>query len=90
MSEAEKMRMDRITYLWNELKYELSRGFMEQQIDETLSFKHVCPVSHVIPRGVVTVELRTRPITRDAVMVSPDYGQDGVGRLKVVKGDLSD
>jgi hypothetical protein len=73
--------MERIQKLLYELQYEVQRGMMEHEIDETLGFRFHVPVSRAIPDGVVFCEFRTRPMPRH--MMHPD---DPAGpRLRVVK-----
>lgn len=66
MNESE-YRMERIQRLLDELKYEITRGMMEQQIDETIGFSFIIPVSTQIKGGVVWCEFRTRPVHYDSV-----------------------
>lgn len=54
-------RRERIERLLDELKYEIMRGMMEGEIDESLGFQFVVPQSKQIPHGVVLCEFRTRP-----------------------------
>jgi len=79
MSEAANMRMERIERLLNELKYEVTRGLMEQEIDEEIGFRFIVPVSQKIPDGQVFCEFRTRPVTRTQFF--PGHEQP---RLKIV------
>ena len=80
MSDPTNFRRERIDKLLHELRYEVERGMMERDIDETLSFLFYVPISNAIPDGVVECEFRTRPIPRymmDARDLQP--------RLKLVK-----
>jgi hypothetical protein len=43
MSEAAKMRMERITRLIHELEYEIIRGVMEHEIEPDIHFSKVFP-----------------------------------------------
>lgn len=61
-------RMERIEKLLNELRYEVSRGIMEREIEETISFSFIVPVSGAIPDGVVQCSFETRPVPRYAAI----------------------
>ena len=65
MSDTAQMRMERIERLLKELEYEVTRGIVEREIDETIVFRFIVPISHSIPDGQVFGEFRTRPVTRD-------------------------
>jgi hypothetical protein len=80
MADPTNFRMERIEKLLHELRYEVERGMMERDIDETLTFKFYAPLSRAIPDGVVQCEFGTRPIHR--YMMTPGYLEP---RLKVVK-----
>lgn len=56
------MRKERIERLLSELKYEITRGMMEREIDETIRFEFIVPISKMIPNGVVHCSFTTRPI----------------------------
>jgi hypothetical protein len=73
-------RKERIEKLLNELRYEVERGMMEQDIEEELGFRFYVPISRKIPDGVVFCEFRTRPVPRHAM--HPDDMQP---RLRLVK-----
>ena len=45
----------------SELRFEIERGIMEQEIGEEMNFRFVVPISNKIPSGVVFCEFRTRP-----------------------------
>jgi hypothetical protein len=80
MSDAKAYRMERIERLLRDLQYEITRGMLEREIDETLTFQFYVPISQAIPDGVVACRFETRPIPRwhmDPLDVQP--------RLKVVK-----
>ena len=79
---AAKMRMERIDRLLNELKYEVTRGFMETEIDETIGFTFIVPVSRQIKNGVVLCQFYTRPVHRDTAMGRSINSEP---RLQVVK-----
>ncbi len=82
MTETVNIRKERIERLLNELRYEIERGMLEREIDETMGFRFYVPISNVIPSGVVFCEFRTRPVPR--VLMHPDDLQP---RLKLVKSD---
>jgi hypothetical protein len=73
------LRQERIEKLLEELRYEVTRGMLEREIEEELSFRFFVPNSVKIPHGVVFCEFRTRPV--------PTYWMpiDIEPRLKVVK-----
>ena len=71
-------RQERVEKLLYELRYEVTRGMLEHEIDETIGFKFIVPLSKVVPGGVVECEFRTRPIHRA-------YADVNEPRLKVVK-----
>ena len=78
--EDVNIRKERIERLLNELRYEVERGVIENEIDETIGFRFYVPISRNIRDGVVFCEFRTRPIPRH--MMTPE----NIGpRLKVVK-----
>lgn len=80
----DNFRMERIKKLFHELEYELFRGFSEGDIDETIGWSHVFPVSRQIQNGVITLEFRTRPVHRDSVFVK---SMNLEPRLKLVRDD---
>lgn len=49
-SEAQ-YRKERIERLLHELRYEIERGIMENEIEEHLSFEFIIPISREIPNG---------------------------------------
>ena len=55
-------RQERIEKLLQELRYEIERGVLQEEIDEHLGFDFVVPVSKSIKNGVVTFSLRMRPM----------------------------
>jgi len=81
MADATNFRMERIEKLLHELRYEVERGMMQSEIDESMGFQFIVPVSRAIPNGVVFCEFRTRPMPHYS-MVSM-YGDQP--RLKVIK-----
>lgn len=81
MTETVNIRQERIERLLNELRYEIERGMLEHEIDETMGFEFYVPLSQSIPDGVVFCSFRTRPIPRHHMRVG------AVGpRLKLVEG----
>lgn len=44
-------RIERITKLLFELRYEVERGMMEREIDETLYFQFIVPISGGLRSG---------------------------------------
>jgi len=83
MSETDKqMRMERIERLLYELRYECERGMMEGEIDETIGFDFIVPVSRQIPDGVVVGRFRTRPVHRHSIMGRQENLEP---RIKLVK-----
>lgn len=74
------IREERIERLLRELEYEITRGMLEKEIGEELTFRFYVPVSSKLPDGVVFCELRTRPIPRGVML-----GQHLQPRLEVVK-----
>ena len=82
MTDPTNFRRERIEKLLHELRYEVERGMMERDIDETMGFRFYVPISQVIQNGVVFCEFRTRPVHRH--MMHPDDLQP---RLKIVKSD---
>lgn len=82
MADATGFRQERIEKLLHELRYEVERGMLERDIDETMGFRFYVPLSRAIPGGVVFCEFRTRPVPRH--MMIPDDLQP---RLRLVKND---
>lgn len=83
MTDRTNYRWDRIKRLLDELKYEVTRGMMEGEVDESIGFRFIVPISKSIKDGVVQCEFRTRPIPRGHIhFVGPDEYEP---RLKVVK-----
>jgi hypothetical protein len=76
---AMNFREERITKLLHELRYEVTRGMMEREIDETLSFVFFVPISNQIPDGVVRCSFETRPVHKSSV------GAFEMPQLRVVK-----
>ena len=82
MSDPTGFRKERIEKLLHELRYEVERGMMENEIEETLGFQFVVPISRSIPDGVVACRFETRPMHRHQAPFGPDGLQP---RLRVVK-----
>lgn len=73
-------RIEKITQLLHELKFELERGFIEGDIDETITFEFVHPNSRSIPGGSVYARFQTRPSIHDG-----QTQKAGKPRLELVK-----
>lgn len=68
MSES-NIRMERVQRLIHELEYEIMRGIMENEIDESIAYQKIaCGVSRSIPDGSVVLEIRSRPVPRGYVL----------------------
>lgn len=80
MKDRVNIRQERVERLLEELRYEITRGMLEGDIDETMGFRFYVPLSKNIAEGVVHCEFRTRPIHRHNMDLS-DIGP----RLKLVK-----
>ena len=83
MSEdtAKNYTEERVERLLEELRYEVEKGMVTGQIDETLTFEFFVPVSRSIHDGMVHCRFETRPITHIQAMCR---GHDQP-RLRVVK-----
>ena len=79
-NDAANVRFERIQKLLDELKYEVTRGMMDKEVDESLGFQFYVPISTAIPDGVVFCEFRTRPIHRHHMQMDAMEP-----RLKLVK-----
>lgn len=53
MTDTTNFRMERIEKLLHELRYEVERGMLEKDIDETIGYRFYVPLSRAIPDGVV-------------------------------------
>lgn len=84
MMSDEKLnfRMERIQKLLHELRYEVERGMMENEVDETIHYQFFVPISRTFSDGVVQCRFETRPIQRQHL---PWNGGEFEPRLKVVK-----
>ena len=78
-------RKERIERLLRELEYEVTRGMMDAEIDETIGFRFLVPVSKQIKDGVVLCEFQTRPVHRGIFAMD-----EGPARLRVVKDDAQE
>lgn len=82
MAGPTNFRQERIEKLLHELEYEVTRGMMEKDIDEELTFRFVVPISSKIPDGVVFCQFRTRPAPRYEVLGDPEMV--GRPRLRII------
>ena len=78
----DKYRAERIEKLFYELRRELEIGCLEGEIDETMSFEFVIPVSKRLADGVVHARFYMRPVHRDSIM-GRQVGLEP--KLKIVK-----
>jgi hypothetical protein len=63
MADPTNFRQERIEKLLHELRYEVERGMMERDIDETMGFRFYVPISNAIPSGVVKPSARSAGAT---------------------------
>ena len=56
-----QMRKERIEWLLMELRHEVERGIIEEEIEEQMGFEFVVPISRMIKDGVVICRFRTIP-----------------------------
>ena len=75
------IRKERIEKMLHELRYEIEIGMLQGDIDETIGFQFIVPISKSIPNGVVFCEFRTRPMHRQNAM---HLGHDEP-RMKLIK-----
>lgn len=75
-------RKDRILRLFEELKYEITRGVMEHAISERLKFTFTVPVSAEGKDFAVAFTADLRPMPRWSVR-----NADETGRLRIIEGD---
>ena len=78
---ADNYRADRIDRLLNELKYEMTRGMMENEIEEQWGLRFVVPISRNFRDGVVLCEFRSRPVPRYVLSMDDTLCAD----LKIVR-----
>lgn len=82
MTDTTNYRQERVERLLQELRHEVTRGMMDGEINETLEFAFIIPVSKAIPNGIVQCEFKTRPMPEYyGFSTSPDLMQP---RLRVV------
>lgn len=81
-NDPTNFRKERIEKLLHELRYEIERGMMEGEIDETLEMRWYVPISKAIPDGVVDCRFVTRPIPR--YRMTQEHLQP---RLRLIKSD---
>jgi hypothetical protein len=55
-------RLERIERLLKELEYEVVRGMVDNEIDETITFRFRVPISRHIKDGIVECQFTTRPM----------------------------
>ncbi|MCP5018417.1 MAG: hypothetical protein GY938_24535 [Ketobacter sp.] len=67
ISGEQNYRSERITRLITELKYEITRGMMEGDIEEEIGFQFVVPVSKNLRGGVVECRFMTYPVSYSSV-----------------------
>ena len=79
---SDTFRCDRIMRLLDELRYEVTRGIMEQEIDETLTCQFIIPASTQLPGGVVLFDLRCRPVHAHSIV---GRERDAIVGLRAVK-----
>jgi hypothetical protein len=82
MADSTSFRQERIEKLLHELRYEIERGMMENEIEEELGFRFIVPISRHIRDGVVQCEFRTRPMHRSAMNI-----EDLEPRLRIVSNN---
>jgi hypothetical protein len=70
-------RKERVERLLNELKYEVTRGIMEGELEEYLTFNFLIPRSK-LPTEMVRCEFRTAPITRDMLYLAERTSTEGL------------
>lgn len=84
MTETANIRMERIEKLLRELEYEVTRGMMEREIGEEVSFRFVVPASSAIHDGIVMCEFTTRPVPSYHGLMWGSSGYEP--KLRLVKG----
>lgn len=83
MIDENNPRLCRIERMLDELRYEIERGIMENEIPEELGFQFIMPMSRKIPDGVVFFDMRMGPKPRYYMMGQP-YDKP---RLKLVSNN---
>jgi hypothetical protein len=76
MSE-DNYRLKRIERILEELEYEVVRGMVDNEIDETITFRFRVPVSRQIQNGIVECQFTTRPAL-------PYFNDPTINRLRLV------
>lgn len=71
-------RLERIERLLYELEYEVSRGMLDREIDETITHEFYIPFCQSIPDGVVRCTFQTRPVPSYSMSLTPQ-------KLRLVK-----
>jgi hypothetical protein len=71
MFDDSQYRKARIERLLQELEYEITRGMMNREIEETMGYRFVVPVSNVLKNGVVACQFSTRPVL--GASIGPDF-----------------
>ncbi|HMF29544.1 MAG TPA: hypothetical protein VKE42_12265 [Candidatus Cybelea sp.] len=84
MNDKPNYRMERIERLLTELRYEVERGMLDNEVDEDLIYQFIVPLSRKIKDGVVMCRFETRPFPRFSIVLGP--AEDREPRLKVIKG----
>jgi hypothetical protein len=74
-------RAERIVKMLHELRYEIEVGMMQGDIEESMRFTFIVPISKSMPEGVVVCRFETRPMHKQNAF--------GIGleepRLRIVK-----
>ncbi len=65
-------RKERIDRLLHELRYEITRGIMDGEIDESMSFQFIVPQSQLKDCFVIG-DFRIRPIRKDIFLIDGPY-----------------
>lgn len=79
-------RKERIERMLKELRYEIERGIMENEIEEELHYNFAIPISRKITDGVVFFELRMLPMKRINALCQHIYNEP---RIRLVKDEGS-
>jgi len=78
MADKGQYRMERIERIMDELKYEVTRGMMEREIDERIGFEFTVPSQE---KDVVVCRFQTEPVDRHTAAGTVNLQP----RLKVVE-----
>ena len=84
MSDKSNYRRERIERLLVELRYEIERGMLENEIEEMLEYRFIVPISRVVKDGVVFCQFRTEPMARFSLIAG--HKDDFEPRLRVIEG----